>query len=404
MSALPKREHGIHGLKYGIRHYPWGRTDRECRVASLHRNPSSPPPYAELWLGTHPALPSVLTTGVPLSDLLKGGGKDMPCLLKVLSVASPLSVQVHPDVGLAALLRAKDPESFPDANHKPELLMALSPFTAMVGLNPPSLIASFVGDYPLTLGAVLSPEGLEPSPSPASVFGRLARFAGTGREEGRLAIGNHVELLSRRGANGRLEDRIFLRLAERHPADAAVFMAYVLRCVKLEPGDAVYIGPNVPHCYVEGEGVEVMARGDNVVRVGLTGKRVDPETAAIMVQSPGADRVTRYPWKGNPVSPGTGPNAATVRNYEPADPDVTDFVLSSVRSDADRISITPSGPAMGLVLRGAGIGSAVFMLPGAEWEVSARESDLRCRDEGRIHVVIAQSRCVSPVKVQTKMG
>ncbi len=52
-------------------------------------------PWAELWLGTHPNGPTVLDDGTPLSELTG----TLPYLLKVLSAAEPLSLQVHPTRG-----------------------------------------------------------------------------------------------------------------------------------------------------------------------------------------------------------------------------------------------------------------------------------------------------------------
>jgi mannose-6-phosphate isomerase len=68
-------------------------------------------PYAELWMGTHPSGPSVLagssTTlkaaieahpALLLGDAVHGRwGAELPMLFKVLSVASALSIQAHPD-------------------------------------------------------------------------------------------------------------------------------------------------------------------------------------------------------------------------------------------------------------------------------------------------------------------
>jgi mannose-6-phosphate isomerase len=45
----------------------------------------------------------------------------------VLSVAKALSIQAHPDRALAARLHARDARNYPDANHKPELALAVSP-------------------------------------------------------------------------------------------------------------------------------------------------------------------------------------------------------------------------------------------------------------------------------------
>jgi mannose-6-phosphate isomerase len=54
-------------------------------------------------------------------------------LLQVLSVAKPLSIQAHPDKGLAELLHALRPATYKDANHKPEMAIAVTEFHALFG-------------------------------------------------------------------------------------------------------------------------------------------------------------------------------------------------------------------------------------------------------------------------------
>ncbi len=65
-------------------------------------------------------------------------------------------------------------------------------------------------------------------------------------------------------------------IARAHPADAGLLPALMLRYAELEPGEALFLGAGVPHAYLSGLGVEVMAGSDNVLRCGLTSKHVDP--------------------------------------------------------------------------------------------------------------------------------
>lgn len=83
-------------------------------------------PYAELWMGTHPSLPSKdVATQRTLLDLVQDnqmlmgreiteryGGK-LPFLFKVLSIRKALSIQAHPNKKLAEQLHAKDPKNYP---------------------------------------------------------------------------------------------------------------------------------------------------------------------------------------------------------------------------------------------------------------------------------------------------
>ena len=49
----------------------------------------------------------------------------------------------------------------------------------------------------------------------------------------------------------------------------------MLNVVRLDPGQALFLPAGVPHSYLEGTGVEIMANSDNVVRGGLTAKHID---------------------------------------------------------------------------------------------------------------------------------
>jgi mannose-6-phosphate isomerase len=45
--------------------------------------------------------------------------------------------------------------------------------------------------------------------------------------------------------------------------------------MQVQPGDAVFQDAGIPHAYLEGQNVELMANSDNVLRGGLTPKHVD---------------------------------------------------------------------------------------------------------------------------------
>ncbi len=57
----------------------------------------------------------------------------------------------------------------------------------------------------------------------------------------------------------------------------------LLNHVRLQPGEALYLGAGVPHAYLDGLGVEIMANSDNVLRCGLTPKHIDvPELLRVV--------------------------------------------------------------------------------------------------------------------------
>lgn len=123
--------------------------------------------YAELWVGTHTKTPNLLEDGSTLSDFVKENpsqlgekivqnfGPTLPFLLKVLSIGHPLQLQVHPTKDEARELHGKNPGAFLDGNHKPEMAVALSPFTALCGFrNPEEIqeIAEFLPEFAELLG------------------------------------------------------------------------------------------------------------------------------------------------------------------------------------------------------------------------------------------------------------
>lgn len=79
------------------------------------------------------------------------------------------------------------------------------------------------------------------------------------------------------------KERLVLCLEKQYPGDVGVISAFFLNYVKLNPGEALYLGANEPHAYICGECIEAMATSDNVVRAGLTPKHRDVKTLCSML-------------------------------------------------------------------------------------------------------------------------
>ena len=76
----------------------------------------------------------------------------------MLSVASALSIQAHPDKRLAEKLHAERPHVYKDANHKPEMAVALSVFEALSGFVTAAELAEALTSVPelrVTVGEVV---------------------------------------------------------------------------------------------------------------------------------------------------------------------------------------------------------------------------------------------------------
>ncbi len=264
-----------------IQEYAWG--SHTVLADFLGRPGPTTEPQAELWIGAHPAAPSRLGSGASLEehiaadpdstlgpDAVAAFGPRLPFLLKVLAVAEPLSLQVHPDRaqaerGFAAeTVPAGDPaRNYKDSWPKPELMCALTDFRALCGLRDPREAAAL----------------LAPLPSLASVTEIVARGDLRGAIETLLTWPGAKEAVAE--AASRVPEP-YASLAASHPGDMGVIVAMLMNEVRLAPGQALFVSAGVPHAYLSGTGVELMAASDNVLRAGLTPKHVDvPELLRI---------------------------------------------------------------------------------------------------------------------------
>jgi mannose-6-phosphate isomerase len=57
--------------------------------------------------------------------------------------------------------------------------------------------------------------------------------------------------------------------------DKGIFSIYLFNLVHLQPGEAIFQDAGIPHAYLEGQNMEIMANSDNVLRGGLTNKHID---------------------------------------------------------------------------------------------------------------------------------
>lgn len=302
-----------------VRPYAWGST---TAIPELLGTPVTGEPQAELWLGAHPGAPSRVDRGDgprSLSDVVAADphgelgaasvrefGPTLPFLLKLLAAAAPLSLQVHPDrAGAAAGFTAEEALGIPldaphrnykDTNHKPELLCALTPFDGLCGFRDPAATADLL--------AALDVDSLKPyvdllhahpeTDALREVLTAVLTADRAAMAETAVAAGAAAERLAGQEGPHRGDYAAYAFVARHYPGDPGVVAAMLLNHVRLQPGEALYLGAGVPHAYLDGLGVEIMANSDNVLRCGLTPKHIDvPELLRVVRFEPSVPGVLR---------------------------------------------------------------------------------------------------------------
>lgn len=340
-------------LEGTIRAYPWGS---RTLIPSLRGEPvPAPTPEAELWYGAHPASPSVLAdSGTPLdaaiaaapeqllgSRVLAQFGPELPFLLKLLAAEKPLSLQAHPSLEQAKEGFARENaqgvpldvpnRNYKDANHKPELIVALGEFKAMCGFRPLERTVELLEVFacpalerylamlslPETPQAPQAPAttatpttGVPATPAAATPGGGNAASARSNAEDPNLRTLFTSLITVPRATREELISQVTTRAAELqerpdwigevaanvvllhklYPGDIGVVIALLLNHYTMQAGEAMYLDAGTLHAYIHGLGVEIMANSDNVLRGGLTSKFVDvAELVRVISFHPTAD-------------------------------------------------------------------------------------------------------------------
>lgn len=305
-------------LRCSVQNYDWGKRGEESQVARLFSLNSGvdfevDKPYAEIWMGTHESGPSFIlengntdakpvtlsswisaNPGVLGDKVLKEWGKNLPFLFKVLSVAKALSIQAHPDKELARALHRSHPNIYKDDNHKPEMALAITKFEALCGfvsirelkdtLHSVPEIEELVGgvnrDQILHVNEQDGEENVK-----AVLRSIFTRLMSADEDEVSRVVSNMKNRLTKEKNVRQLNDKeqLVFQLDNQYPNDVGLISLFFLNYVKLNPGEALYLGANEPHAYLSGECIECMATSDNVVRAGFTNKLRDVPTLCSML-------------------------------------------------------------------------------------------------------------------------
>ncbi|MEL5959123.1 mannose-6-phosphate isomerase, class I [Streptomyces sp. CLV115] len=385
-------------LSNTVRPYAWGST---TAIPELLGIAPTGEPQAEMWMGAHPGAPSLLTritsstpstnTGPahtpgdhtpeqPLTDVIAADperelgratvekfGPRLPFLLKLLAAGAPLSLQVHPDLaqaerGYADEKRRSVPidaphRTYKDANHKPELICALTPFAGLCGFRRPTEAAEAM--------AALGVDSLKPyvdllgaHPEEAALREVLTAILGADPAEMAETVNLAAAAAERLGG----AHAPYARIAHHFPGDRGVIAAMLLNYVELQPGEALFLGAGVPHAYLDGLGVEIMANSDNVLRCGLTPKHIDvPELL----------RIVRF----EATDPGVLRPEASPTGEELYETPVDEFRLSrfDLSPGAAPVDLTRDAPQILLCTGGAPKAGDLDLAPGASVFVPSGE-------------------------------
>ena len=321
----------MHRLRNGVQHYEWGSVDAIPNFVGAE--PSSYP-VAEMWIGTHPILPSSVIDGEverPLSDL----AGDLPFLVKFLAAEQPLSLQVHPSKTQAeAGFARENAEGIPvdaphrvfrDANHKPEMVLALSTFDSLIGFRPTAEILRVLGSIDTQLAQRLA-DDLRSDPGWAGIVRRIEWLLANppSRDEVDALVTAGVELADL-GIDVKRAYRTAAEISAHHPGDVGVVISLMLNRMTLQPGEAAFLETGVIHAHLSGMCLEVMANSDNVLRAGLTHKHIDP-AGLVECLSTGMARIARVTpdnigFDTELFSPSGVEFAVAVTQFSHADPD-----------------------------------------------------------------------------------
>lgn len=262
----------VYFLKGAIQNYDWGGFDFISDLLKIEKQENKP--IAEYWLGTHKSGEGKIYNGTEWQSLKQQF--DIPFLLKILDVRKMLSIQTHPNKQQATIgfekeekegieINAKN-RTFKDKNHKPELMLALTDFWLLHGFKSINAINKIIKEIP----------EFDSLKSKSNSTKDLYEFVMTLNE---TELQNILNPLKNRLSFLEIDDKkdpsYWAKMAfEDYGIDKGIFSIYFFNLVFIPKGKAIYQEAGIPHAYLQGKNVEVMANSDNVIRAGLTPKHI----------------------------------------------------------------------------------------------------------------------------------
>lgn len=298
----------IYKLTGSLQHYVWGGHQYIPQLLNIPTEENQY--YAEWWLGAHHSAPSTIEVdgkNVLLTEFLQKNptalgaqsrasfGDELPYLLKILDVAQPLSIQLHPTKAQAEIGFAEEnakgidlkapTRTYKDNNHKPEMMIALSDFWLLHGFkNKLDIIKTLEERSSLVpLAKKLHEQDLHAfyadimQAEQAQLHQWLSPIL---LENQAVYEANSLDLTNPDYWVLYTIDAMNISLDK---LDAGLICFYLFNIVHLKKGEGIYQDAGIPHAYLRGQNIELMACSDNVIRGGLTPKYVDiPELLKIV--------------------------------------------------------------------------------------------------------------------------
>lgn len=258
-----------------VQEYAWGS---HTALAELTGRPApTEQPEAEFWLGAHEAAPS-RTAGGGLDEVVAADpkgvlgascaqryGNRLPFLLKVLAPQRALSIQCHPD---AAQALDAPTGTYVDHWPKPEAVVPLTPLEMFAGM------ASFE-QIVVRLDSLGVPELQPVVRSARNARELLAGVLAVPTQHRPAVVGRALAALDGQHAVPQDEADAIRRVAHDYPGDIGLIVLMTMHYRVVQPGSYLFVPAGVLHAYVRGVTVEILANSDNVVRAGLTPKKIN---------------------------------------------------------------------------------------------------------------------------------
>ena len=290
-----EKDQKVFKLQGKVQHYAWGGVS--YLPALLGIDNAGCRPFAEYWLGAHDNASAEMEgralngyirehTEAALGPHTAGRFGRLPYLLKILDVRDMLSIQVHPSKRNAELEYARENSkgialdaphrNYKDDNHKPELMLALGEFWLLHGFKPEEELLGILRAVPELrfLTPVFNRHGYQ------GVYQAVMELPQTEVDRILEPLLQRIVPLYQAGELQKNEEhfwaaRAALTYKEAGNTDRGIFSIYFFNLLNLRPGEAIFQDAGLPHAYLEGQNVEIMANSDNVLRGGLTPKHVD---------------------------------------------------------------------------------------------------------------------------------